>query len=333
MLLKSAIGFFPVNHFPLYTTLTRRCIYMEDGMKTMNLTLSSIALFSALTSLNIMAEESLAQGEVLYKQACATCHDNAQQGAPRPHAPEDWAGRSLDVDTLAKSAVSAPAHMPAKGGTEMESITNLKSIITYMINDVKGQTEGSGVDQALYHSRREGKKLYALHCFSCHDTGENGSPMLGNMDDWQSRLELGREALINSVIQGKGMMIPMGGSSIESREQVGNLVDYMVSTVQDEAIRDSAEMQEQVKLAKQISDGRRFYNHVCFSCHNTGENGTPQLGDYAAWKHRRDKPIDELVNNVISGHGLMPAKGGGEFKSRAQLESVVHYMLSTTDQE
>jgi len=305
---------------------------LQGGANTMkHSTLSGLILFSAISALPAMAAEDLAQGEQLYKQACATCHDKVMQGAPRPTAPEDWQGRSMDLEVLVKSTVSAPAHMPAKGGTAMESVTQLRSIIAYMINDVKDKAEASTVDADLYHSRMEGKKLYALHCFSCHNSGENGAPMLGNLDDWQKRLTLGREGLIDSVINGKGMMIPMGGSTIASREQVGNLVDYMVSTVQDEAIRTSPQMQEQVKLAKQISDGHRYYNHVCFSCHNTGENGTPQLGDYATWKDRRNKTVDELVNSVISGHGLMPAKGGGEFKSKAQMESVVRYMLSTTD--
>lgn len=294
---------------------------------------AGVVLFSGLVGMSAASANDLAEGEVLYKQACATCHDKAQQGAPRPGEAMDWAGRPMDVDALAKSTISAPAHMPMKGATELESISKLKNIVAYMISGVKDNVDDAYLDKELYASRQEGKKLYVLNCFSCHDTGENGAPMLGNMEDWQDRLKLGREALIDSVIQGKGMMIPMGGSTIESREQVGNLVDYMVSTVQDETIRNSPEMQGQVKLAKQISDGRRFYNHVCFSCHNTGENGTPQLGDYAAWKHRRDKPVDVLVDSVIGGHGLMPAKGGGEFKSRAQLESVVRYMLSTTDKE
>lgn len=295
------------------------------------LILSGMTFFSMMVYLPASQANETAQGKQLYEQSCASCHDRALQGAPRPNAPEDWQGRSLDIDVLAQSTIAAPAHMPAKGGTDMSSIGELKQIIAYMINDVKATAKGSTVDAALYQSRMEGKKLYALHCFSCHDSGENNSPMLGHLPDWEARLKLGRDALIDSVIAGKGMMIPMGGSTIESREKVGNLVDYMVSTVQDEAIQTSPAMQAKVTLAKQIKDGQLAYNQMCFSCHNTGENGTPRLGDNAAWQVRHTKPINELVDNVIKGHGLMPPKGGTETDSRAKLESIVRYMLSTTD--
>jgi cytochrome c5 len=177
----------------------------------------------------------------------------------------------------------------------------------------------------------EGKIMYKQLCYSCHDNGEKGAPILGYKPHWEQRIKLGREALIDSIISGKGFMLPKGGGAGESRLQFGKMLDYMVSTVLDEDINNAPEMQERVKRSMQISNGLKLYSQNCFSCHNTGRNNTPQLGDKTAWQERKKQGVATLVKHVIGGHGDMIMKGGNTIHSAESVESMVRYMLSTID--
>ncbi len=177
----------------------------------------------------------------------------------------------------------------------------------------------------------DGKMMYKQLCYSCHDNGEKGAPILGYKPHWEERIKLGREALIDSIIAGKGFMLPKGGGAGESRFQIGKMLDYMVSTVSEEDINKSPEMQLRVKRSMQIRNGLKLYAQNCFSCHNTGRNNTPQLGDKTAWVERKKQGVATLVKHVISGHGDMIMKGGNTIHSTESVESMVRYMLSTIE--
>lgn len=176
-----------------------------------------------------------------------------------------------------------------------------------------------------------GRKTYYQQCYRCHEYGQRGAPMLGYEPDWQDRLQLGREALIDSVIEGKGFMLPKATRDLKSREMVGLMVDYMTSTVTDETIKNSPEMKAQVKRSMQLANGMKLYFQNCFSCHNTGRNGAPRLGDGLAWEERKKQGVDALVKHVIEGHGRMIVKGGSGVKSTEEVESMVNYMLATLE--
>ncbi|KAG1660396.1 Cytochrome c-555 [Nymphon striatum] len=133
---------------------------------------------------------------------------------------------------------------------------------------------------------------------------------------------LGREALIDNIISGKGFMLPKGGGAGESRFQVGKILDYMLSTVTDETIQNSPELQERIKRSTQISNGLKLYAENCFSCHNTGRNNTPQLGNKTDWQERKKQGVATLVSHVIHGHGDMIMKGGNTIHSTESVESM-----------
>ena len=75
-----------------------------------------------------------------------------------------------------------------------------------------------------------GKKTYNRYCFSCHAGGIAGSPALGDVDAWALRLEKGRDALVQSVINGITPGMPARGlCNACSDEQLGLAVDYMLT--------------------------------------------------------------------------------------------------------
>lgn len=173
-----------------------------------------------------------------------------------------------------------------------------------------------------------GRATYYKNCYRCHEYGQRGAPMLGYEEDWEGRIELGREALIDSVISGKGLMLPKATRKLKSRETIGLMVDYMLSTVTDRTVRDSPEMKAQVKRSMELANGLRLYGQNCFSCHNIGRNGAPRLGELKDWEGRTEQGVDTLVKHVISGHGRMIVKGGSKVESTAEIKSMVEYMLS-----
>ena len=72
------------------------------------------------------------------------------------------------------------------------------------------------------------QQLYSGACLACHAAGVAGAPKLGDMAAWTARLANGPDALIESVIAGKGAMPANGGSSY-SAEQIRDIVQYMLS--------------------------------------------------------------------------------------------------------
>ena len=66
----------------------------------------------------------------------------------------------------------------------------------------------------------------------------------------------------------------------------------------------------------------------CKVCHAQGINGAPIIGNQSMWGPRVGKGKEALVQNVMSGVGLMPAKGGKDTLTQAEIELAVEYFLT-----
>ena len=73
------------------------------------------------------------------------------------------------------------------------------------------------------------KTVYATTCSACHAQSVAGSPKLGDKAAWAPRIKTGTDALVKSVIGGKGAMPPKGGNASLSDADVRATVEYMVS--------------------------------------------------------------------------------------------------------
>lgn len=82
-----------------------------------------------------------------------------------------------------------------------------------------GASEGQG----------EGQSVYSGVCQACHVAGVAGAPKLGDAEAWAPRIALGEDALVQSVVNGKGAMPPKGGNPALSEEQIRAAVEYMIS--------------------------------------------------------------------------------------------------------
>ena len=76
---------------------------------------------------------------------------------------------------------------------------------------------------------RPAASQYKQFCAVCHDSGVAGAPKVGDAVAWKTRLgNGGRDALLRSVITGKGAMPPKGGAVHLSDDAIAEIVNFMI---------------------------------------------------------------------------------------------------------
>ncbi|HZM34409.1 MAG TPA: c-type cytochrome [Burkholderiales bacterium] len=121
---------------------------------------------------------------------------------PNAMTPEAVAARIAPVGRVEFGAPGAAAEQPAP----------------------KPQVAAAGKPQAV-----DGKAVYTQTCVACHMQSVAGSPPLGDKAAWAPRIKTGLDALVQSVMKGKGAMPPKGGNPALSDAQIRAAVEFMVS--------------------------------------------------------------------------------------------------------
>ncbi len=93
---------------------------------------------------------------------------------------------------------------------------------------VKEEKPAPAADNAGGADLAKGESIYNTVCFACHKTGVAGAPVFGDKKLWAPRIATGIDALLGSVIKGKGAMPPRAGTSLTDAE-LKNAVAYIVS--------------------------------------------------------------------------------------------------------
>lgn len=78
-------------------------------------------------------------------------------------------------------------------------------------------------------SAADGKAIYAQTCAVCHASGVGGAPKLDDKAAWKPRLATGKEAMVASVIKGKGAMPPKAGNSALGEVEIKAAVNFIIS--------------------------------------------------------------------------------------------------------
>ena len=76
-----------------------------------------------------------------------------------------------------------------------------------------------------------GEKLYKSACVVCHASGVANAPKLGDKAAWSPFLAQGADALMATVLKGKGAMPPRGGSAADEAT-LRAAVEYMMAAAQ-----------------------------------------------------------------------------------------------------
>jgi cytochrome c5 len=72
-------------------------------------------------------------------------------------------------------------------------------------------------------------QVYQTRCYACHGTGAAQAPLLGDVIEWEVRLEKGLDTVVQNAINGlNGSMPPRGLCAECSDENLKAIVDYMI---------------------------------------------------------------------------------------------------------
>jgi len=204
-------------------------------------------------------------GEEVYKGICFSCHDSGLINSPILGDKAAWEPRiAKGLETLYDHSINGFNAMPAKGGNPALSDDDVKAAVDYMVVEAGGTLpygEGDASDdtsaapaadestaqdakaveseaaqetaettsQEVAHAGIDGEAVYKGLCFSCHDNGVAGSPIVGDKAAWQDRIAQGKETLYDHSINGLNAMPAKGGNPSLSDDEVKAAVDWMVS--------------------------------------------------------------------------------------------------------
>ena len=177
--------------------------------------------------------------------------------------------------------------------------------------------------EARAQTERSGKEVVDAVCVTCHGTGMNDAPKIGDQKAWAKRSAQGLSGLTKNAINGIRHMPAHGGSPDLTDLEIARAVAYMVN-------RSGGRWVEPVSLkdlARERS-GEQIVQAQCRKCHDTGVGGAPKIGDRAAWAPRIKDGLDNTVRSAIRGHGGMPARGGMADLTDAELRGAIVYMFN-----
>jgi cytochrome c5 len=183
-------------------------------------------------------------GEEVVKSTCAACHQAGVAGAPKMGDKAQWAPHiQHGLNTLVASAIKGKGAMPPKGGNASLTDDEVARAVVFMANQsgasfkepaapkAPAQKPGATASAAPAGQAAavDGKKVYDSTCTACHTAGVAGAPKPGDKAAWAPRMKQGMDALMQSVLKGKGAMPPKGGNASLSDADVRAAVEFMVS--------------------------------------------------------------------------------------------------------
>src|SRR6202795_5179114 len=74
--------------------------------------------------------------------------------------------------------------------------------------------------------------------------------------------------------------------------------------------------------------GKQVVEAGCSSCHRTGTNSAPKIGDKKAWTKLESQGLTGLTETALKGIRKMPAHGGNQALSDSEIERAITYMVN-----
>jgi cytochrome c5 len=167
-----------------------------------------------------------------------------------------------------------------------------------------------------------GKEVVDTTCASCHASGAQGAPRIGDKKAWSKRASQGLSSLTEHAIHGIRAMPAHGGNPGLSEMEIKRAVTYMVN-------QSGGKWVEPVDTRKPGTPrtGEQIVKAQCSKCNQDGKGGAPRIGDRDAWIPRLKTGLDNTVRSAINGHGGMPARGGLANLTDAEVRSAVIYLF------
>jgi len=232
----------------------------------------------------------------LAKASCFTCHQTGLMGAPRVGNRSDWEKRlELGFDTLVSHALEGFNSMPARGGNPGLSDIEIENAILFMLE----QSELTVPGKTIVTISPEVPDI------------EVGATSSDGSVDVKSQTGNGLEEVTTDT-ESKNQIVETDTTSDRSDDQ---------NTLKME------EKQEQAVV--KILPGKEYYDNICASCHQSGENKSPRLGEQKEWITSFSKGIDALTKEVAEGSPSHPKDIQNELTD-IQIKNAIEYIMQQT---
>jgi len=185
---------------------------------------------------------------------------------------------------------------------------------------------------------RSGDAIVQAVCAACHQAGVAGAPKLADASAWAPRIKTGLNAMVQTVIKGKGAMPPKAGDASLTDAEITRAVVHMANQAganfkapaapKEKPAPAQAAAAPAAAAKPAAADGKAVYDKLCFACHAQSVAGSPKLGDKAAWAPRIQTGTDAMVQSVIKGKGAMPPKAGNPALNEGEIRAAVEFMVS-----
>ena len=190
-------------------------------------------------------------------------------------------------------------------------------------------TAALGAEQARSPApERTGKDIVDAVCASCHASGAQNAPKIGDKQAWEKLSSRGLTNLTESALKGIRQMPPHGGRMTLTDDEIKRAVTYMVN-------QSGGRWVEPISRSAPSSErsGKDIVQTYCAKCHRNGDGGAPKIGDGNAWRPRLKYGLDSVVRSAIHGHGGMAPRGGVANLTDSEIRAAITYMFNPAGEE
>jgi cytochrome c5 len=170
---------------------------------------------------------------------------------------------------------------------------------------------------------RGGKEVVEAVCSSCHSTGVNSAPKIGDKKAWAKLESRGLTGLTEIALKGIRKMPAHGGNLALGDTDIERAITYMVNQSGGHWIEPTSKATPALERS-----GMRIVQAQCTKCHQTGVDGAPKIGDQAAWIPHLKQGLETAVFSAINGHGPMPARGGIADLTDSETRAAIVFMVN-----
>jgi cytochrome c5 len=250
-----------------------------------------------ITAISVEEASSNSAIEDLTKASCFACHQTGLMGAPKVGSRSDWEKRlEQGFDILVLHAREGLNSMPARGGNPALSDTEVENAILFMLEQSELTVPGKTL--ASVPSATPKVEVVAI-------SATDESP------DVQAEQENGLEEVVTNNELKNQMEEP----------------DTTPDSFDDQVTQEIEEQQEQTVV--KILPGKEFYDNICASCHKSGSNKSPRVGEQNEWTASFAKGIDALTKVVVEGPPSHPKDGESELTD-VQIRNAIEYIMQQT---